>query len=93
MKKYKPSVATLPWKAIMAVADLKASVENGKYKDQQPWYKFVNPEKNLDSLARHVGEYCSGDRTDKESGLPISTHIALRALMQLELDIRGKDAE
>lgn len=89
----KPSISTLPWKALMEVAKLKASVENGKYKDQQPWYKYVDSATNLASLARHVGEYCAGDRIDKESKLFISTHIALRALMQLELDIREDDAK
>lgn len=92
-KGVKPAVSTLPWKAIMKIAVLKAEVENGKHKDNQPWYDFVDHKQNLDSLARHVGEYCSGKRRDEESGLPVIAHVALRALMQLELELRPVELE
>lgn len=85
----KSSISTLPWKALLEVGKLKAQSENGKHKDRQPWYDYVSSEINLDSLARHVGEYCSGQRVDEESGMLTSVHIALRALMQCELDLRG----
>lgn len=91
VKSKKPSIATLPWKALMKVGELKSDAETGKHADRQPWYDYVSSEKNMDSLMRHAGERCSGKLIDEESGLPVSVHIALRALMQAELDLRKQE--
>lgn len=83
----KASISTLPWKALLKVGELKSQSENGKHKDNQPWQDFVTYDQCKDALARHVGELCAGKTVDSDSNMLIETHIALRALMCLELQL------
>ena len=89
----KVNIKGLPWKALMRMAELKTTYENGKHKNAQPWHDHVTYDMCIDSLTRHVAELCTGVSNDEESGFELESHIALRALMLLELRLTKDEGD
>ena len=74
----------VPASLVWAVAKIR---EYGckKYKDPDNW-KQVEPQRYRDALYRHMLEYFSGEKTDKESGLPHLWHAACNIAFLIEME-------
>lgn len=76
----------VPASLVLAVAEVR---EYGckKYNDPNNWRK-VEPQRYRDALYRHFLAYLSGEKHDKESGLPHLWHMAcnIAFLVKLEED-------
>lgn len=79
----------VPASLVMAVANVR---EYGckKYHDPENW-KRVEPQRYLDALYRHLLAYLSGEKNDKESGLPHLWHMACN--IAFLVDLERKDEE
>lgn len=74
----------VPASLVLAVANVR---EYGcrKYKDPENWRK-VEPQRYRDALYRHLLAYLSGEKYDKESGLPHLWHMACNVAFLVELE-------
>lgn len=83
----KPRPTLAPVSLVMAVTEVR---EHGcrKYHDPENWRK-VEPQRYRDALYRHWLAYLSGEKYDKESGLPTLWHVACNVAFLIELE--GKD--
>lgn len=74
----------VPASLVLAVAKVR---EYGckKYKDPDNWRK-VEPQRYKDALYRHFLAYLSGEKCDKESGLPHLWHMACNVAFLVELE-------
>ena len=74
----------VPPSLVLAVASIR---EYGckKYKDPNNWRK-VEPQRYKDALYRHLLAYLSGDKFDKESGLPHLWHMACNVAFLVEME-------
>lgn len=74
----------VPTSLVMAVAWVR---EYGckKYKDPENWRK-VEPQRYRDALYRHFLAYLSGEKLDKESGLPHLWHMACNVAFLVEIE-------
>jgi len=51
----------------------------------------VDIKNELDALSRHLNEYLLGKETDTETFRPTLAHVAARAMIALEIYIRGRE--
>ena len=75
----------VPPSMILAIAKVR---EYGceKYKDPDNWRK-VEPQRYRDALYRHFLAYLSGEKYDKESGLPHLWHMACNVAFLVDLEV------
>jgi hypothetical protein len=74
----------VPVSMVLAVAEVR---EYGcrKYHDPDNWRK-VEPQRYRDALYRHFLAYLSGEKCDKESGLPHLWHMACNVAFLVDMD-------
>ena len=74
----------VPTSLVLSVAKVR---EYGckKYNDPNNWRK-VEPQRYKDALYRHFLAYLSGEKCDKESGLPHLWHMACNTAFLIELE-------
>ena len=80
----------VPASLVMAVANVR---EYGckKYHDPENWKK-VEPQRYLDALYRHLLAYLSGEKNDKESGLPHLWHMACNIAFLVDFERKDEEA-
>ena len=80
----------VPASLVTAVANVR---EYGckKYHDPENW-KRVEPQRYLDALYRHLLAYLSGEKNDKESGLPHLWHMACNIAFLVDLERKDEEA-
>lgn len=77
----------LPIDALEAVADV-MTFGARKYQERN-WERGMNFSKAYGPLWRHLADFASGRRRDKESGLPVMAHVVCNAIFLLAWELRG----
>lgn len=83
----KPRPTLCPVSLIKAVTAVR-EYGTQKYNDPDNW-KQVEEERYKDALYRHWLAYLSGEKYDKESGLPHLWHLACNAAFLIEMEWDG----
>jgi len=77
----------LPWEAIDAIARV---MMHGADKYEVNNWKYVKPPiRYVDALYRHLNLWCSGEKVDKDSGLPHLAHVGCNAIFIIWLELKG----
>ena len=87
----KPGMAYLQWKQLEDVARVQ-DFGAAKY-GRNNWHKSPSRMRYISAAFRHIGAFCMGERTDKESGLPHLAHAVCCLLFVMWMVDNGRGQE